>query len=285
MPGDIPAKLVKYFAAYLAEPLTDIFNTSLLRGEYPQIFKYEVCTPVPKCFPPKKVEKMRNISGLLNFDGIFEKMLSELIISDMQKTMDPTQFGNRNEISIQHYLVKLINRILTAVDRTSQKESFAVVASMIDWKDAFPRQCPELGVLSFQKNGVRASLLPLLVNFFQDRKMSVKWHGCRSTTRSINGGGPQGATMGVLEYLAQSNNNADWVSEEDRFKFFDDLTILEVVNLLTIGISSFNFKFQVASDIPCHGQYIPPENLQTQDNLNKIQEWTKKQKMMINKQK
>ena len=32
VPGDIPAKLIKEFAAYLAEPFTDIVNTSLKRG-------------------------------------------------------------------------------------------------------------------------------------------------------------------------------------------------------------------------------------------------------------
>ena len=39
VPGDFPAKLSKYFAAYLAEPLADIINTSVERGEYPQIYK------------------------------------------------------------------------------------------------------------------------------------------------------------------------------------------------------------------------------------------------------
>ena len=44
VPGDFPARLIKHFAAYLAEPLKDIYNTSLLRGEYPQIYKFEVST-------------------------------------------------------------------------------------------------------------------------------------------------------------------------------------------------------------------------------------------------
>ena len=33
--GDFPAKLIKLFAAYLAEPFADIVNTSVGRGEYP----------------------------------------------------------------------------------------------------------------------------------------------------------------------------------------------------------------------------------------------------------
>ena len=135
------------------------------------------------------------------------------------------------------------------------------------------------------KNGVRSSLIPVLVNYFQDRKMSVKWHGCRSVPKDIRGGGPQGATLGLLEYLSQSNESADCVGVADRFKFVDDLSILEVVNLLTVGITSYNLKQHIPSDIPVHNQYIPPDNLESQIWLEKINNWTEQQKMMINEKK
>ena len=109
--------------------------------------------------------------------------------------------------------------ILTVLDNNSRRDIFAVIANLIDWNNAFPRQCPKLGIESFIKNGVRPSLIPVLMNYFQDRKMSVKWHGCRSVPRQINGGGPQGAYLGIIEYLSQSNNNADCVDVQDRFKF------------------------------------------------------------------
>ena len=283
--GDLPAKLVKEYAAYLAEPFTEIINSSLKRGEYPQIYKYEISTPVPKVFPPQKIEQMRNISGLLNFDKIMEKMISEIMIQDMKAKADPAQYGNEAGTSIQHYLIKMIHRILTALDTNSRRESFAVVANLIDWNSAFPRQCPRLGVESFIKNGVRPSLIPILVNYFQDRKMSVSWHGCTSVPRKINGGGPQGATLGILEYLSQSNNSADCVSPEERFKFIDDLTILEIINLLTIGICSLNIKTQVLSDKLENNHFIPAENLMSQEYLKEISSWTKKQKMLINNNK
>ena len=285
VPGDFPAKLIKHFAAYLAEPFTDVLNTSIKRGEYPQIYKYEVSTPVPKCQPPQSTSEMRNISGLLNFDKIMEKLISEIIISDMSTSMDPSQYGNQRGLSIQHYLIKMIHRILTALDNNSRKETFAVIANLIDWNNAFPRQCPKLGIESFMKNGVRPALIPVLVNYFQNREMTVKWHGCRSLPRKVNGGGPQGATLGLLEYLSQSNNSADIVSDSDRFKFIDDLSILEIVNLLTVGITSFNLKQQVPVDIPTHNQFIPPDNLKSQAWLNEINDWTINQKMMINEKK
>ena len=153
VPGDFPAKLIQQFAAYLAEPLTDIINVSIRRGEYPQIYKYEVCTPVPKAYPPQNTSQIRNISGLLTFDKIMEKLISELIISDMSKNIDPAQYGNQKGLSIQHYLIDMLHRILTALDGNSRRETFAVIANLINWNNAFPRQCPTLGIESFMHNG------------------------------------------------------------------------------------------------------------------------------------
>ena len=283
--GDFPAKLIKLFAAYLAEPFTDILNTSIGRGEYPKIYKFEISTPVPKSHPTEKLSQLRNISGLLNFDKLMEKLLAELMVNDMAAKLDPAQYGNQKGVSIQHYLINMLHRILTVLDNNSRKETFAVIASMIDWNNAFPRQCPKLGVEAFLRNGVRPALIPVLMNFFQDREMSVKWHGCRSVPRKINGGGPQGATLGILEYLAQSNNCADMVNLEDRFKFVDDLTVLEIVNLLTIGLTSYNLKQHIPADIPVHNQYIPADQLKSQQWLNEINQWTENQKMQINSKK
>jgi hypothetical protein len=85
-------------------------------------------------------------------------------------------------------------------------------------------------------------------------------------------------TLGILEYLSQSNNCADLVNAEDRFRFVDDLTVLEIVNLLTVGLTSYNLKQNIPTDIPTHNQYIPAGNLQSQDWLNKINEWTQNQR-------
>ena len=161
----------------------------------------------------------------------------------------------------------------------------AVLCMFIDWKQAYSRQCHTLGVQSFINNGVRPSLIPLLVSYFEDREMRVRWHGKLSAPRKLPGGGAMGATLGNWEFLSQTNDNADCVPEDDRFKFVDDLSTLEVINLLTIGLSSFNFKQQVASDIPTHGQIINNENLESQKYLTQINQWTDEHKMVINAKK
>ena len=115
--------------------------------------------------------------------------------------------------------------------------------------------------------------------------MQVKFKGKLSKVRDLNGGGPMGATFGILEYLSQSNSNSDCVPVDDRFKFIDDLTILEIVNLLQIGLSSYNFKAHIPSHIGTDQYYISEKNLQTRYYLNTIDQWTKNQQMQINEKK
>ena len=91
-----------------------------------------------------------------------EKLLAELMIEDMKPNFDPKQYGNQKGISIQHYLIDMIHRILESLDNNTKGDKFAVIASLIDWNNAFPRQCAQLGVESFIKNGVRPSRVLIL---------------------------------------------------------------------------------------------------------------------------
>ena len=95
----------------------------------------------------------------------------------------------------------------------------------------------------------------------------------------------KGASLGNWEYLSQTNNNADFIPEEDRFKFVDDLSTLEIINLLTVGMSSFYMKSQIPNDIPSHGQFIDSSKLKSQDYLNQLNKWTEDHKMIINQKK
>ena len=204
---------------------------------------------------------LRPIANLVNLNKIMEKIITEMIVSDMSSSLDPSQYGNQKNISIQHYLVRLLNRIVSSIDRNSKGEVNAVLCMFVDWKQAYSRQCHTLGVQSFLKNGVRPSLIPVLISYFEDREMRVKWHGKMSQPRKLPGGGAMGASLGNWEFQSQTNDNADCVPEEDRFKFVDDLSTLEVINLLTVGLSSVFMKSHVPSDIPTHGQVIEAKNL------------------------
>ena len=95
------------------------------------------------------------ISSLLTFNKIAEKLIDQLIIADMTKNLDSVQYANQKSLSWNHYLVKMINMILTDVNSRPKDETSRVIATFYDWKDAFPRQCPKLGIEAFIRCGVR----------------------------------------------------------------------------------------------------------------------------------
>ena len=110
----------------------------------------------------------------------------------------------------------MLHQILTNLDTNNQSESIAVLMGMIDWSQAFDRQSHKLGVQSFIDNGVRPALIPVLLNFFQDRTMQVKWKGKLSSSRSLPGGGPQGGTLGIIEYKSQSDDNTEFLGPDEK---------------------------------------------------------------------
>ena len=44
--------------------------------------------------------------------------------------------------------------------------------------------------------------------------------------------------MGLIEYLVQSNDSADCVDEEDRYKYVDDLNILEFISMVGLLVEN-----------------------------------------------
>ena len=73
--------------------------------------------------------------------------------------------------------------------KLGQRYQSGSFAALIDWsKD---HQSHKLGLQSFIDNWVSPSIIPILLSFFQDRKMKVKWNNSLKTSRDLFSGGPQ----------------------------------------------------------------------------------------------
>ena len=111
--------------------------------------------------------------------------------------------------------------------------------------------------------------------------MTDKFKGSNSSVHSLPGVGPQGSLLGGIEYLVNSNDNAEFLDDDEKFKYVDDLSILELVCLAGL-LCEYNFRFHVASDIGIDSYYLPPHSFNTQNSLNKINEWTQDNLMALN---
>ena len=148
--------------------VTNVINYCVMKGVWPHYLKSEIITPIPKVSQPQSVNDLRPIANLRNMNKIIEKLVTKLIVEDMKPTLDPAQYANQKGIGIQHYLIKMIDRILASLDVTSNDNSPAALVTFIDFKEAFTRQDATLGILSFIRNKVRPGLIPMLISFFED---------------------------------------------------------------------------------------------------------------------
>ena len=61
---DIPVRIIKKSSNSLSAPLTKLINSAIKEGSWPKVFKEEIITPVPKVFPQKDIDDLRDITGL-----------------------------------------------------------------------------------------------------------------------------------------------------------------------------------------------------------------------------
>ena len=71
---------------------------------------------------------------------------------------------------------------------------------------------------------------------------------------------------------------------EDRYKFCDDVSLLEVVMLGDI-LTEYNFLEHVPSDIGVDQPFLDPSKCTTNENLNRIATWTDENLMLLNEAK
>ena len=279
LPLDIPDRIRQECSPLLSGPLTDIINDSLTQSVYPTTWKQEWVTPAPKIAHPKEIKDLRKISGTSDYSKVFEGFLKDWIMEDVSTKFDIGQFGGLPGIGTEHMIVCLLDRVLKLLDRYPDRS--AIIMTSLDWSAAFDRQDPTIAIMKFIKLGVRPSLIPLLASYLSDRKMKVKFNGELSEFLALVGGGPQGTLLGQIEYLVQSNDNADIVPPDDRFKYIDDLSVLQLICLSGL-LCEYDFNQHVASDIGIDEKYLPPENHTSQDTLNYISNWTSENLMKLN---
>ena len=211
-------------------------------------------------------------------------------MEDIWKNIDPSQFCGEKGTGVEHMIVKLLDRIHSLLDENPDKS--AVLAVGIDWHSAFDRVDPTKCVSKFIKLGLRPSLVPVLIDYLTDRTMSVKFNGEVSPVFNLTGQGQQGSQLGQVAYTVSNSDAANGpdlltdeprfnINNDDRYKYCDDLSILELLSLAGI-VTEYNVLWHVPSDVSVSQKFIPPEMTNTSVALQQITDWTNDNLMLLN---
>ena len=116
VPIDVHPKLMKTFSVEFAAPAASIFNTITKQKVYPKQWKVEYGIPIPKIALPQIEDDVRVISKTPFLSKIYESFVVDWLLQYIRPFLDPAQCGGLKGVSVNHYLIKLLNFIHAFLD-------------------------------------------------------------------------------------------------------------------------------------------------------------------------
>ena len=220
-PDGIPNKVLKTFAFELAPILSDIYNSSMLQGTFPEKLKRSFVVPIPKVSPPNSIEEdLRPISLTAQVAEIMEGFTLESLLLEVLDKLDPKQLSLPKKSTTQA-LVYLMHQIHAGLDKgqCSARVFFA------DFKKGFDLVDHNVIITEFEWLGVHPVIIRWIKSFLTDREQCVRVGNCKSSWKKTNGGLPQGTKLGPLLFAIMVNSLLkDW---QGRIKYVDVLQHLK----------------------------------------------------------
>ena len=187
---DLPAKVVAATAAAISKILAKIINGILAGNGWPQIWKEEEVTTIPKTKMPETFDEVRGISCTSIYSKLAETYMLDMLQEEVN--INTNQYGGIKNIGTDHLLVQMSNNILQDLDDNRG----AVTVMSIDYAKAFNRMNHAKCLSALAKKGSSTQSLAVAASFLQGRSIRTKIGQHLSTPRNTPGGAPQGTKSG-----------------------------------------------------------------------------------------
>ena len=242
-------------SSIVAKPLSHIFNLSIRKGTFPEVFKSAKVTPVFKKGSHQDVNNYRPISILPVLSKIIERHVTlhfRKFLED-NNLLHNTQSGFRNNHSCETALVSLMDDWLSAMNNQN-----VVGTVMLDLSKAFDMVNHVLLLQKLQLYHCSSISLKWFQSYLQNRHQQVSVSGTLSSPQSITAGVPQGSVLGPLLFLLYINDLPLHIPQTSTAMFADDTTLHTV------------------------GKNLQEINENLQDSLNAVSEWCTSNSMVLN---
>uniref|UniRef100_A0A674AJ45 Reverse transcriptase domain-containing protein n=1 Tax=Salmo trutta TaxID=8032 RepID=A0A674AJ45_SALTR len=251
--------LLRCTAPQIAVPLRYIFNWSLEKWMFANVWKHAKLCPIPKdCKEPATPANSRPISLLPTLSKILEGIVSRQIWEYMENNdlITANQHAYRKNHSTTTALVDMTDQWLNAMDNGK-----FVGVLFLDFSAAFDLVDHEIILTKLMHYGFKEVALNWVQSYLTDRKQSTYINGSFSSPHALNCGIPQGSCLGPLLYLIYTNDLSYALAETQATVFADDTTIYAA------------------------GQSVQQVQQALQGDLENIREWVCQNKLVLNTKK
>jgi len=276
---DIHAKFVTCFYKLLAPVLTQLFNTSVNRGEFPKDMKIAKIIPIPKTKTNLNItSNYRPIALLSIFSKIFEKIMTKKLTAFFTKynVFYEHQYGFRSHYSTKLALIESVNEIRKNLD-----DGKIVAGIYLDLAKAFDSLSHDILLSKLYKYGIRGFVLNWIKSYISSRVQITYTNGVSSLPNTTNYGVPQGSVLGPLLFLIYINDMGfipDLLAHPKLFADdanvfvsgtnFEDLRIncLKTISSLYDWITENRLTLNI--DKTCYMIFLPNSKHVIQDNFS-----------------
>ena len=255
---DISNFILKRIISSIADPLTHIFNRSILSGTFPKQMKIAKIIPLFKKGDDLDTGNYRPISLLSSLSKILERLIFTRVTKflNTHNIFANSQFGFRQKHSTIHALLNFIDKTAHAIDNHSH-----LIGIFLDFSKAFDTINHDILLHKLSHYGIRGIALEWFRNYLQDRKQYVSLNDHCSNMKDINCGVPQGSILGPLLFIIYIN---------DFHRSSDILSFILFADDSNVFFSNKN----------------PHTLIQTiNTELNKLTQWIRANKLSLNLQK
>ena len=251
---NISNNLLKKCKNLLSKPLTDLINSSLNQGIFPDKLKLAKIIPIYKSGDKSKLENYRPVSILSSLAKIFEKIVAKRIVSFFIKhnLFIGNQYGFRRGVSTTTAIIHVLNLLYKNLDQHKK-----CVGIFLDLSKAFDLVNHEILVDKLEGYGVRGKALDWFKSYLDNRRHYVYVNNCKSHNLKSTIGVPQGSILGPLLYIIYVND----------FRFNNSIMYADDTSLLI-----------------CEPKMVEVTN-NANTQLQQIQQWYKENNLILNSKK
>lgn len=224
---EINTYTIKENAEFIAEPISNIINKSLLTGQFPEKMKTTKITPVYKNGNKNDVSNYRPIGILSNITKILEKTVNKQLMEyiDSAKIINEKQYGFRNKSNTSTALFDFVSMLQTSLD-----QKYKTSAMFIDLRKAFETVNRKILLRKLFNIGIHGTEHKWFSNYLQGRNQYTEVQNFKSKLHNINAGVPQGAHPSTTLFIIFVNDIADLQLSGKLFMYADDIAIIYSAN-------------------------------------------------------
>ena len=276
-PDKVSPRLLKEARSELTEPLTILFNKTLVAGKVPHEWKQANVTPIFKKGDKSLPANYRPISLTSVACKLMETILRDKIVKYLEenKILNDSQHGFRNKRSCLTNLLDFFYEVFNSYDETR-----AVDIIYLDFQKAFDTVPHRRLISKVKAHGIAGNTLKWLTDWLSDRQQRVVINGKESAWHKVHSGVPQGSVLGPILFIIYINDIDEGVTCKIS-KFADDTKITSKVtsvsqwrelqcdlDKLTSWAETWQMKFNIEK---CKVLHIGNDNAKARYEMNNVQ--------------